>query len=728
MFFWLFVILELNLVRLLFFVCFAFLFFFLIKGGTKPTLSPLGADQFRNVKIPDIQKQRSAYFSWLYFSANAGAILSSTLIAWLCQDVQFSIGYSVTCVAVILSIASYYTASKYYVQIPPTGSVFSRFIGASFVGLKHYIFNSHNGKKTNKQITNDRKYSISEENTNFIMVSDPDNSPDSENKSHENQNNNSDDNNENDANDEKHNAHIDVTQKKQQQSTIAPRTTMTSETPMNMNIIGISPIKPHETYSITISQDFTQNTHVKSDVTDDNRKHSRGSHSNSNSNSNSVSESQSQSQSTTPTVSLLSINMKQRTETSSKTGEIMDFHLNVHPPIANTTENINCRESTIPSNLPQVSHQLQTSNISNISQSQTNDSVTTVKLSSASPNKRNTHNNKQHTHSKPLHKRMMNTYGTHNIDQQRRRQSDSDTSNGDSMHWLDVAKKSHGGDYTDKFIDDIKCVYRVLPSLLPFPVAYIIYTNQLTLVYSQGCQMNITIGNNWNFPIGSLSLVSTIVILLFVPITEHFIYPFFENTIHIQITTLKKIGLSFILCIMAMIIAAITEYIRRLQPLIPNYYSTCDATLPVNNMSIFWQIPQFVLLGASRVLINTGAQDFLYTEAPKSMKATLSSINYAIDGLGAFLGSLSIEIVNIYKNNEWIPNDLNQGRLDYYFLMMGFIMFVLTMFFVNFAKHYHYSVELDTTLKKTVSMNFKEFGMTNENFNANNLKEVNGTK
>ena len=117
--------------------------------------------------------------------------------------------------------------------------------------------------------------------------------------------------------------------------------------------------------------------------------------------------------------------------------------------------------------------------------------------------------------------------------------------------------------------------------------------------------------------------------------------------------------------------------------------SPCGGGLPVSDMSVLWQSPQFFLLGMSRVLINTGAQDFFYTEAPKSMKSTLFSLNYAVDGIGAMCGSLSILIVNSGKY-PWITNNLNNGHLEMYFFVIGGIMCVLFGFFLIFANKYTY--------------------------------------
>ena len=259
---------------------------------------------------------------------------------------------------------------------------------------------------------------------------------------------------------------------------------------------------------------------------------------------------------------------------------------------------------------------------------------------------------------------------------------------------LDWGKRSNGGKFDDIFVEDIKSALSALPALIPFPVAYIIYTNLLTLVYSQGCQMNVNMGNGFIFPISSLSLISTITIIIFVPLSEKYLYAKMNK--HggwLKVTPLKKMSMAFTVAIIAMLISGITEIVRKSnyvhQFALDEMDSPCGSGVPVSDMSILWQSPQFFLLGMSRVLINTGAQDFFYTESPKSMKSTLFSLNYAVDGIGAMLGSVSIIAVNAGKQ-PWITNNLNDGHLEYYFFVIGAIMCVLYTFFLIFASKYTY--------------------------------------
>ena len=78
-------------------------------GGFKPTLSPLGADQFDAKHKTDEQKriakeQRSSFFGWLYWANQVGGIVAASVIAYICQNIDFSIGWSLAAIALIFGI------------------------------------------------------------------------------------------------------------------------------------------------------------------------------------------------------------------------------------------------------------------------------------------------------------------------------------------------------------------------------------------------------------------------------------------------------------------------------------------------------------------------------------------------------------------------------------------------------------------------------------------------
>jgi proton-dependent oligopeptide transporter, POT family len=64
--------------------------------------------------------------------------------------------------------------------------------------------------------------------------------------------------------------------------------------------------------------------------------------------------------------------------------------------------------------------------------------------------------------------------------------------------------------------------------------------------------------------------------------------------------------------------------------------------------SALWQIPQYLLLTASEVLVSVTGLEFSYTQAPRAMKSTIMSIWYLTVALGNFL-TAAISALNRFQ-------------------------------------------------------------------------------
>lgn len=69
--------------------------------------------------------------------------------------------------------------------------------------------------------------------------------------------------------------------------------------------------------------------------------------------------------------------------------------------------------------------------------------------------------------------------------------------------------------------------------------------------------------------------------------------------------------------------------------------------------------------------------EFTYSEAPEELKGIMTGLYIMAMGLGSFVGPLVISIVNgithdpKIPNSQWIPKNINNGHLDYYFYFLS---------------------------------------------------------
>eukprot|EP01125_Pyxidicula_operculata_P023014 TRINITY_DN9761_c0_g1_i1.p1 TRINITY_DN9761_c0_g1~~TRINITY_DN9761_c0_g1_i1.p1 ORF type:complete len:576 (-),score=85.38 TRINITY_DN9761_c0_g1_i1:60-1787(-) len=95
-------------------------------GGIKSNVVTFGADQFKDYTKPDSANLKQTFFNWFYFSINCGSIISFTAIAYVQQEISFSIGLGIPAGVMLLSGLLFIFGSRFYLKIDPSGSVISK--------------------------------------------------------------------------------------------------------------------------------------------------------------------------------------------------------------------------------------------------------------------------------------------------------------------------------------------------------------------------------------------------------------------------------------------------------------------------------------------------------------------------------------------------------------------------------------------------------------------------
>ena len=204
--------------------------------------------------------------------------------------------------------------------------------------------------------------------------------------------------------------------------------------------------------------------------------------------------------------------------------------------------------------------------------------------------------------------------------------------------------------------------------------------------------MDISITKNINIPIASLGLFDVIPILILVPFFDRILIPFLRRR-GFKVTMLQRMGCGFVFAMFSMITAGILEIYRK-QSSVTSIESACnnsnDPTY-ISDVSIFWQVPQFMLVGTSEVLASVTGLEFFFSQSPPQMRSMIASLNLMTAGLGSWSVGVFIVLVNSNKDNLWITDNLNDGHLDLYFFMIGAFCFVAFLAFVWTARRYEYN-------------------------------------
>ncbi len=102
------------------------------------------------------------------------------------------------------------------------------------------------------------------------------------------------------------------------------------------------------------------------------------------------------------------------------------------------------------------------------------------------------------------------------------------------------------------------------------------------------------------------------------------------------------------------------------------------------------KISQFLLIGTSEILASITSLEFFYSQAPSATRIVTQSLNLATSAVGSFVVIPLLYIVNSNPHNEWVPVNVDDGHLDYYFLVLAALMGANLVVFYYVATKYNY--------------------------------------
>jgi solute carrier family 15 (peptide/histidine transporter), member 3/4 len=158
-------------------------------------------------------------------------------------------------------------------------------------------------------------------------------------------------------------------------------------------------------------------------------------------------------------------------------------------------------------------------------------------------------------------------------------------------------------------------------------------------------------------PAASFQIVNVIAVILLLPVYEKVLVPVLRKFTGMAngITPLQRMGISLVFSTLSMVSAALVES-HCLQNVRAQGFVDRKVAVPV---SIMWQGPQYILIGAGEVF-SIGLNEFFYEEAPDAMKSLFVSFSFANDSVGYYLSSLIISLVPVFTASGgspgWIPH------------------------------------------------------------------------
>ncbi|XP_008782623.1 protein NRT1/ PTR FAMILY 5.1 [Phoenix dactylifera] len=216
-----------------------------------------------------------------------------------------------------------------------------------------------------------------------------------------------------------------------------------------------------------------------------------------------------------------------------------------------------------------------------------------------------------------------------------------------------------------------------------------------TLFVKQGTTLDRSLGHGFQIPAASLGSFVTISMLLSVPIYDRYFVPFMRHRTGNPrgITLLQRLGIGLGFQVLAITVASLVELER--MHVIGSYH--VNGPKDIVPMSIFWLLPQYILLGIGDVFNAIGLLEFFYDQSPEAMQSLGTTFFTSGIGVGNFLNSLLVTVVDKLTRRgggkSWIGNNLNDSHLDYYYGFLMAISAINLAVFIWVSSKYNYKRE-----------------------------------
>jgi len=167
-----------------------------------------------------------------------------------------------------------------------------------------------------------------------------------------------------------------------------------------------------------------------------------------------------------------------------------------------------------------------------------------------------------------------------------------------------------------------------------------------------------------------------LLVMILIPLFEYFLYPIWRWC-QPSLNDLHKMLLGMVFIMLCYIICGFVQLSVENNP---------------GDVSVFWQLPQYILLSVGEVLVAITILNFSYTQAPLSLKAFTASLNLLMESVGNMVAGVVYSCVRGFE------------RHNIFFLFAGMMMANIIVF-VLFARRYRFKDYSDKKCKVEMEEN-----------------------
>ncbi|CAI0453494.1 unnamed protein product [Linum tenue] len=164
------------------------------------------------------------------------------------------------------------------------------------------------------------------------------------------------------------------------------------------------------------------------------------------------------------------------------------------------------------------------------------------------------------------------------------------------------------------------------------------------------------------------------------------------------LTLLQRMGIGMVLAIACALVSGVVEVERKHMTRASPTLGVTPQGGEVSTMSSMWLIPQLMLAGLAEAFGYIAQIEFYYKQFPENMSSIAQSFFFVAYALSNYLSGFLVYVVHkVSEGNEggdWLADDLNKGKLDWFYFVIGGLGVVNFVYFLVCARWYTYKGDL----------------------------------
>lgn len=211
---------------------------------------------------------------------------------------------------------------------------------------------------------------------------------------------------------------------------------------------------------------------------------------------------------------------------------------------------------------------------------------------------------------------------------------------------------------------EVGAFLRLLPVLFSASLAFSALYNSMQFWYQQqACQMDLRIpfaqeGSQFS---GSFFMIADCLgIVVATPLALDWLNPRLDRALGGHFGTGSKYVLGMCFGTFSVLLAAHFEQIRRTAPVLPMSSNCAPDGIKMSDMNAAWMLAPFFLMGLGEIYTQPIVMHFAYSQSPPSMRTLAAVTSLVVSAV-----SNALFTVQIAALKPFVPNDLNQGHLEY---------------------------------------------------------------